>query len=163
MINRSVDRDQEQWEGGGSRALLEQEFSRFGTGNKKWFIFWAHQLILISFHHQTTGTWQFNVEPDLYRLKTLARSQQQCCCAAVTLWVKEVSKEARLIFLFQCTLWTFFVPKAAAIYVLILSENFAVFDDFEKGVALQKFAGKWRKPYNCYYYFNGHFWNQKCS
>ena len=51
----------------------------------------------------------------------------------------------------------------------------SVFDDFskwrvpnmlqhsEKSSNIAKIAGKWRKSCNFYCYFNGRFWNQKCS
>ena len=60
-------------------------------------------------------------------------------------------------------------------FFFIFSKLFAVFDDFskwrvpnvlqnlEKSSNIAKIVGKCRKSCNFYCYFNGCFWNQKCS
>ena len=65
--------------------------------------------------------------------------------------------------------------RIIARFFFIFSYKFAVFEDFskwrvpnvqqnsEKSSNIAKIEGKWRKSCNFYCYFNGRFWNQKCS
>ena len=71
-------------------------------------------------------------------------------------------------------MWLFFDERALekGQFFFIFSKLFAVFDDFSKwrvpnelqnSEISSKLQGKWRKSCNFDCYFNGRFWNQKCS